>query len=341
MADDISIELWLDRRRLEALDEALTDIGYDHGAENYMQDRLIDLYCETVPTEVQTAIDQELAAERLADEQRVEECKKVSAFHVMEHGKEQYFATDDAPEFLMAAIHLRHYLTKEQGAGQLSFAQRYPCREEISADDFDSILAVHMENTGKVCGVYDINFDKREFSAVNIMDGWQTFALGDVSTAAYHATRKRFLSVEQQYEKLLDHLDGKEITSAGHLSARNFSFSDEIMEDDGKLDFYIDTTFDVDAVFGTLVCTDENDDYINLYADYDMESGQVCDELTIILWKGDGQSEEMSYALNAAEKEVLLRKMDEYCQQQTGMALGDYSAQRMAEQDAPMTQPTM
>ena len=110
---------------------------------------------------------------------------------------------------------------------------------------------------------------------------------------------------------------------------------------DDELNFYIDTAFDVDAVFGTNVCTGENDDYINLYADYDMESGQVCDELTIVLWKGDGQSEEKSYTLNAAEKEVLLRKMDEYCQQQTGMTLTDYAAQRMAEQDAPMTQPTM
>ena len=176
-----------------------------------------------------------------------------------------------------------------------------------------------MENTGKVTGAFDIDFDKREFSGVNIMDGWQTYALGDVSTAAYHATRKRMLFGDQQLRCLLDHLDGKEITSAGHLSSRNFSFSDAITEIDDKLNFYIDTTFDVDAVFGTDVCTDKNDDYINLYADYDMESGQVCDQLTIILWKGDGQSEEMSYTLNAAEKEVLLRKMDEYCQQQTGM----------------------
>ena len=198
-----------------------------------------------------------------------------------------------------------------------------------------------MENTGKVTGVFDIDFDKREFSGINIMDGWQTYAMGDVSAAAYHATRKRMLFSDQQLRCLLDHLDGKEITSAGHLSSRNFSFSDEITEMDDKLNFYIDTAFDVDAAFGTNVRTDKNDDYINLYADYDMESGQVCDQLTIILWKGNGQSEERSYTLNAAEKEVLLRKMDEYCQQQTGMTLTDYAAQRMAEQDAPLTQPTM
>ena len=30
--------------------------------------------------------------------------------------------------------------------------------------------------TGKVRGVFDVNFDKREFSAVHIIDGWQTWA---------------------------------------------------------------------------------------------------------------------------------------------------------------------
>ena len=39
------------------------------------------------------------------------------------------------------------------------------------------------------------------------------------------------------------------------------SFTDEITECDGKLNFYIPTYFDPDAVFGTHVCTDANDDW--------------------------------------------------------------------------------
>ena len=109
---------------------------------------------------------------------------------------------------------------------------------------------------------------------------------------------------------------------------------------DDKLNFYIDPAFDVDAVFGTFVCTDENDDYVNVYADYYMETGQVSDELSVILWHDDSQSE-LSYTLNRAEKEVLFRKMDEYCLTQTGMTLKDYSAQRLAEQQSPLTEPTM
>lgn len=33
------------------------------------------------------------------------------------------------------------------------------------------------------------------------------------------------------------------------------------------------------------------------------------------------------YPLNAAEQEVLLRKMEAFCQQQTGMSLHDYTQQ--------------
>mgnify|MGYP003205136978 CR=1 FL=1 len=190
-----------------------------------------------------------------------------------------------------------------------------------------------MENTGKVRGVFDVNFDKREFSAVHIMDGWRTWAMRDVSPSVYHATRSRFASADEQLSKLLELLDGKEITSAGHLSARNFSFGDEIMmEEDGKLNFYVDADFDVDAVFGTFVCTDKNDDWLNIYANYDIAEDRPCDTLELTLCKGDGSEENWSYPLNAAEQDVLLRKMDAFCQQQTGMSLRVYAQQFREEQ---------
>jgi len=339
MADDVSLDLWMDRRRLAALERVLKESGTD--TQTVMQARFDELYRQYVPAQERTEINERMEGKRLDAERRAEEVRRVCAFHVTEDGRSRYFSIDDGLELLDAAKKVRSYLTAESAARPSGFEKMFLHPAEISAERFDELAGIRMENTGKVTGVFDIDFDKREFSGINIMDGWQTYAMGDVSAAAYHATRKRMLFSDQQLRCLLDHLDGKEITSAGHLSSRNFSFSDAITEIDDKLNFYIDTTFDVDAVFGTDVCTDKNDDYINLYADCDMESGQVCDKLTIVLWKGNGQSEERSYTLNAAEKEVLLRKMNEYCQQQTGMTLTDYAAQRMAEQDAPLTQPTM
>ena len=202
-----------------------------------------------------------------------------------------------------------------------------------------ALTAVRMENTGKVRGVFDVNFDKREFSAVHIMDGWQTWAMRDVSVASYHATRSYFASADEQWRKLLDHLKGKEIASAGHLSAQNFSFGEEIIELDGKLNFYLQADFDVDAAFGTFVCTDQNDDWLNIYANYDVEQERLCDTLELNLCKGDGSEESWSYPLNAAEQEVLLRKMEAFCQQQTGMSLHEYARQlRDSETQAPEMQ---
>ena len=212
--------------------------------------------------------------------------------------------------------------------------------QPITVEEYNALTALRVENTGKVRGVFDVNFDKREFSAVHIMDGWQTWAMRDVSAAVYHATRSQFASSDDKWRKLLDHLSGKEITSAGHLSARNFSFGDEIIESNGKLNFYVQTEFDVDAAFGTFVLTDENDDWLNVYANYDIAQGKSCDTLELTLCKGDGSEESWSYPLNAAEQDVLLRKMEEYCQQQTGMSLHDY-AQQFREEPEQQQGPVM
>ena len=163
--------------------------------------------------------------------------------------------------------------------------------------------------------------------------GWKTWAMHDVSVAAYRAGQKQYMESEDRLQKLLEHLDGKEITSAGHLSARNFTFGDEIIEMAGKLNFYVQAEFDVDAAFGTHVLTDENDDWLNIYANYDMERNTLCGTLELTLCKGDGSEEDLSYTLNAAEQEVLRRKMDAFCLDQTGTNLHDYSQQIREEQE--------
>ena len=212
--------------------------------------------------------------------------------------------------------------------------------EPVTAEQYDQLLALRIETPDKITGAFDLDFDKREVSTADA-DGWKTWPMQDVSTAVYHAYRKSYLRPEQYMSRFLEKLEGKELTSAGHLSARDISFAEEITEIDSLLDFYMETNFDVDAVFGTHVCTGKNDDTLNVYANYDMASGQVCDELEVDLHRADGCEESVEYRLNAVEKAVLLRKMDAYCQEQTGQTLKDYSAQWMAEEMAPPTQPTM
>ena len=125
------------------------------------------------------------------------------------------------------------------------------------------------------------------------------------------------------------------------LTEADICFSDEIIEADGKLNFYMDTAFNVDRVFGTNVETAANDDWINVYANYDITSEQACDTLDIILNRADGSCEELSYTLEAREKEILLEKMRVYCQDKEGMTLKAYCDILREESEqltGPMTQ---
>lgn len=327
MADHVDITLWIDRRWKDAIEKHLKGETLQEHLEN-----VLDTLCNQLPEQEYKRISAEIYAEDAAEREAREAARTYAAYHVTERGQEWYFKTSPGEELLVACKKLRGYVAAEKGTAPDKFIGMFFGGQPITVEEYNALTALRMENTGKVRGVFDVNFDKREFSAVHIMDGWQTWAMRDVSAAVYHATRSQFASSDDKWRKLLDHLSGKEITSAGHLSARNFSFGDEIIESDGKLNFYVQTEFDVDAAFGTFVLTDENDDWLNVYANYDIAQGKSCDTLELTLCKGDGSEESWSYPLNAAEQDVLLRKMEEYCQQQTGMSLNDYAQQFREEQ---------
>lgn len=328
MADHVDITLWIDRRWKDAIEKHLKG----ETLQEHLED-VLDTLCNQLPEQEYARISCAIQSEAAAQRAKKEGARTYAAYHVTERGQEWYFKTSLGEELLAVGKKLRGYLTKGNGAAPDKFIGMFFGGQPITAKEFDALTALRMENTGKVRGVFDLNFDKREFSAVHIMDGWQTWAMRDVSAAVYHATRSQFASSDDKWRKLLDHLGGKEITSAGHLSARNFSFSDEIMmEENGKLNFYVDADFDVDAAFGTFVLTDKNDDWLNIYANYDIAEDRPCDTLELTLCKGDGSEESWSYPLNAAEKDVLLRKMDAFCMEQTGMSLREYAQQLHEEQ---------
>ena len=322
MAQHEEIVLWLDRRWKNAIEKHLKGETLQEHLET-----VLDELCNRLPEREYERISREIYAEDAANREAEEAARTYAAYHVTECGQEWYFKTSPGEELLAVGKKLRGYVTKGNGVAPDKFIGMFFGGQPITAKEFDALTAPRMENTGKVRGVFDVNFDKREFSAVHIIDGWQTWAMRDVSVAVYRAAQKQLVSGDVMLQKLLECLNGKEITSAGHLSARNFSFGEEIIESDGKLNFYLQADFDVDAAFGTFVCTDQNDDWLNIYANYDIEKDRLCDTLELNLCKGDGTEENWSYHLNAAEQEVLARKMEDYCQQQTGMSLHEYAQQ--------------
>ena len=257
-------------------------------------------------------------------------------FHVTEDCAEAYLQNESGMEFLQLARRLRDYLQQEQRLPARSFVEATDGCKEISRETFDALARRRMENTGEVSGLFELDFDARTFSALNIMDGWKVYAMQDIADAAEQAFQEAEISEDARWRIFLDRLDGRELTTPSRLTARNFYFEDSIEAmDDRILNFYVVPCFNVDEVFGTFVETDENDHALNIYANYDMQHQQVCDTLEMTLYGSGIEDQSLTYHLNTAEKEVLREKMEAYCMQREHKPLEQLCQEILQEQDAP------
>lgn len=327
-----ALEVWLDERWYEALSQQLGNETVEEKLDNYLDELISQL-----PEHVREKISREILEEDQQREQEIRASRRYSAFRIVENGDTKYFRMDRSVGMLEIAGYIRLRLRQQSGPRPLEESLRG--REEIPAEEFERMLTSCMEGGGQITDAYDVDLDRLELSAVRPSLGWVSYRLKDASTAVWHADRCGSYDWNVRKARFMEKLAGREIASAGHLSAKDFSFADEITADDGRLNFYLENSFDVDRVFGTR--TAKRDDWLNVYANYDMAAGQVCDVLEVDLHRADGREESMEYRLNAVEKAALLRKMEDYCQQQTGQSLADYSAQCMAKDMAPPAGPVM
>ncbi|MEI3349301.1 MAG: hypothetical protein V8R55_13280 [Dysosmobacter sp.] len=88
-------------------------------------------------------------------------------------------------------------------------------------------------------------------------------------------------------------------------------------------------------------CTTENDDWLNIYANYDLEARRVCDTLEMYLQRGNGDEEALMYRLSAEEQVLLLQKMDAYCQTRLGQTLEECCAGYLSEQSQELPEMQM
>lgn len=323
------IVLRLDERWYKALNRHLKN----ETLEEHMED-VLDELCNQLPQREYERISREIWQEDQESRQARDTEQKIAVFHVTENGESVYFSVSESLELLQTAVHLRNYLSGENA--DTKFTAIFPRGEKITQEQFDAAAAERMENTGRVAGAYELNFDARTFSALNIMDGWKVYAMQDVADAAEQAFQETEMSEDDRWRIFLDRLDGRELTTPSRLTARNFYFEDSIEAiDDRTLNFYVVACFNVDKAFGTFVETDENDHALNIYANYDMQRQQVCDELEITVYGSGMEDQQLTYRLNAAEKELLREKMEAYCLQQENKTLNELCQEILQEIDEP------
>ena len=342
MSGSVEIVTWIHEYELKALNRQLTKDGTD--AEKLMQKALVDLYTERVPLEERQAIQERLETERAEQLARQMADTTWTAYHVTGHGAEQYFKTATADQLLHASLRLRTYLSEEANPHPDSFAGRFRNQQPITREEFDQLVAQRLENTGRVSGVFDLDFDKELFSAVSTMDGWHTYRMHDVSIAAYHAFRKQNLSTDQRWERLLNKLDGKELTPDSEppvlYGSRRFRLEElalehEINELDNHLTFYLLPNYDPEAVFGLCVAEADNDDFLTACAVYDLDTGEVCSSLSVFHDRGAEGELEYQYPLTVHEQMVLSEKMDAICIELNGMRRAECRAHYLSVMKGP------
>ena len=259
-----------------------------------------------------------------------------AGFHITEDCAEVYLQNESDTEFLQLAKRLHDFLRQEQRLPARSVFEATDGCKEISREAFGVLAKRRMENTGEVSGLFELDFDARTLSVLNIMDGWKVYAMQDVADAAKEVYQEAEMSEDARWRVFLELLGGQELTTPSRLTARNFYLEDTIEAmDDRILNFYVVPCFNVDEVFGTFVETDENDHALNIYANYDMQRQRVCDTLEMTLYGSGIEDQSLTYHLNTAEKEVLREKMEAYCMQREHMPLNQLCQEILQEQDAP------
>ena len=342
------IVLWLDERWYDALERQLRDESLQDKLENYL-----DELCNQLPNQEYERVSAEIYRERMEREAEREADRRFSVFRISENGVCRCCLVDEPIDLLAAARSLRRYTRSDSTAG---FRNYYAAAREISGREFAQFVQERMRNTGRVIGAFDIDLDGGTVATLDGQGSWSLYNLKDVSVASYHAERKNHEPASARLSLLMEHLQGKALPQQAYypkgyltygereMCPEDISFADEICEVDGKLNYYLEPFEGLDEVLGTHVCTDENDDYVNVYADYDLEHGLVADTLLVILHRGDGTDRQHEYPLSPEEQALLLPKMETYCLKQTGLSLAEYRSQYLAqgqETQGMRTEPTM
>lgn len=106
------------------------------------------------------------------------------------------------------------------------------------------------------------------------------------------------------------------------LTEKDIDIEEElIINDDGvTVNAYIGTYFKPNDILGTDI-DDSGDEFVNLYADYNSESGEVS--LSYYVVKRDKEYTS-GYSATTAEKEMVLSLMESACQKQNNCALDEF-----------------
>lgn len=320
------ITVYLDERWCNALE------AHTGKTMEYLLTEQMNALIRQLPQDQRERITNEIQQEEEKYAQEAEANRRFSITCITENGESRCLLVEQGETMFQTALRLRRYFRGELQDPAHFYADAIP----ITQQEMEQYTAELLRGSPRGVGLYDIDLDAEKVYFLDPDKGWRGYQIKDVSTAAYFAAKKEGMGDVWRRARFEERIEGKELTYEGRpifirgsdqLPVSDLSFCETIEECEGMLNFYIPVYFNPDKVFGTHVETEANDDYLNLYANYDMVEGQVSNTLCVHLWKGDGTMLDCEYRLTSEEQELLCAKMDSYCMEQMGFSLVDAKSQ--------------
>lgn len=331
------ITVFLDERWCNAL-EAYTGLTMESLLTGQM-----DTLIQQLPQDQREQIIQDIQREEQMAQVSAEANRRFSLTRIIENGESQYCLLERGEIMFQTALRLRRYLRGELQDPSQFYGDAWP----ITQEEMEQYTAEMLRGSPRVVGIYDIDLDAGKVYSLDADKGWRGYPIKAVSTAVYFACKRELDDWIAKRSRFYARLNGTElpnddrpifIRGSDSLPVSDLSFSKDIEECKGMLIFRVSGSFDQDKVFGTHVETKENSDYLNLFASYDMDEGQISNTLWVYLWEEDGAILECEYRLTPEEQEVLLSKMDSYCMEKMGTALETAREQYLAKEQRPTSQ---
>lgn len=300
----------------------------------------VDELIQELPKDQREQITHEIQQEEKKRAQEAEANRRFSVTRITENGESRYCLLERGEIMFQTALRLRRNLRGELDDPSHFYGDAWP----ITQEEMERYTAELLRGSPRVVGIYDIDLDAGQIYSLNFDKGWQGYQIKDVSTAVYFATKREsdgWIAMRNRFnqrlgeKEMLHGIRPISVRADEALPTELIRFEEEVSQVDHLLNFYIPVYFNPDQIFGLDVETEENADCLNLYANYDMERGRVCDTLEVYLVRGDGSELACEYRLTPEEQEALRPKMDSYCMEQMGHSLEAAREQYLAEEQSP------
>lgn len=191
--NDIDINLYYNRYRLEALERVLHSQG--KSIEDAVYPMLDSLYEQLVPAVERGDIENRIAAENAQAAAEAEAARRFGVIHLHQGDDDFYLIANEQKDLYTMAALYRRQLQPNIGTVPLwDLTGQFHKADRVFQSDYLRLCRA-MPDDNRITALMELDFDSGTISVCdNRENSWTTYYLKDVSTAIFKAERKSGLS---------------------------------------------------------------------------------------------------------------------------------------------------